>query len=278
MIEGSENNDNNTQQPPPQDNSDDPLLEEAVRRLEDRAVQYRPAEEVQTLACHLAPALTARGIARLAPLHKQRDNNSNTYNLTALQQFVTANPAALSSSTKRRRSSTALVGTGDDGGGGDYEDEQLQGREEDHDDADEAGDTERLLGDTSAIKKRRIVSGSGTDLLRVSSRPSSSFNPGAAAVAVWEDSPEFAVSKTILELARLTLHSLRHADDDADERRSPLRTEDSILSMAGGSRHHREATVAAILPYAPVLRHRHVAVRTLSRACCSFGHDWYVWQ
>ena len=119
-----EEHENDNQQQPHSDD-DDPLLEEAVRRLEDRAVQYRPAEEVQTLACHLAPALTARGIARLAPLHKSSNNynhkHNNTYNLTALQQFVTANPAASSSSsssstTKRRRSSTALVGTTDGGG------------------------------------------------------------------------------------------------------------------------------------------------------------------
>ena len=165
-----------------------------------------------------------------------------------------------------------------------YEDEQLQGgggdggvlvaeEEDDHTADEQAGDSERLLRHQCRQETpSRAQQHSSTDL-----RAHPPYNPGAP---VWEDSPEFAVSKTILELARLTLHSLRVRHDDADERVSPLRTQDSILSMAGGGRHHREATVAAILPYAPVLRHRHVAVRiSLSLSCLlAAGHDRYVWQ
>ena len=45
----------------------DQLIDEAVARLEDRAAMYSSAETVQTVACHLAPAVCRKFLRKATP-------------------------------------------------------------------------------------------------------------------------------------------------------------------------------------------------------------------
>ena len=74
-------------------------------------------------------------------------------------------------------------------------------------------------------------------------------------VAPEEESPEYAVGKVVLELTRLTLESLQQQNIADGAHAAAASAEDSVWASPLAS-----STVASLMPWAPVLRHRHVAV------------------
>ena len=259
------------------DSTYDAVLEEAVQRLQERAVQYREADDCQIVSSHLVPTLARPGLARLAPLHKTTRKGALSsrvtggyYDTTALAEFVTQqqqqqsntattsshnnkpNSSSSKSSKKRRISTGVLVGThandGDNHGDPTLGEatttaaaaaaEQDQEDEEDKMMDDDDEEEEKVLDRASQPPQheRRKTSKFETALRR----------------AAAEDAPEFIVNKTMLELTRLTLESLQQQEEFREDSGSAA-AEDSVWATSS-------STVASIMPFAPVLRHRHVAV------------------
>lgn len=228
------------------DDAYDPVIEQAVARMEDRAALHSAAEGVHVVACHLAPTICKR-ISRLPPLRKKK----KLWDTTELE-IVAQHPLGTSSTTnnnnKQRRQlpdSPAYATPGNDDG-----DDELQYSDLDH--SDEMDDGDNVEG-VAAIKSKK--------------RKSSLIDPRAASFAnASEDSPEFAVLKTLQELARLTVASLSTTTtvslskiDDSTLAEAARQAESVGGAMVSGD---LGSTVAALMHHAPVLRHKHVAVRT----------------
>jgi hypothetical protein len=223
----------------------DELMDEAVRRLEDRAAIYSVAEGVEVVSCHLAPVM-CRTISRLRPLKK--DSKSRFYETEQLLLASCAVAQAPPLPSKRRKL---------DGVAAEDDDDDLHHQSEDEmseDDADLAND------DT---KKRRR---------------GSMDHPTLSSLHHSEDSQEANISRILTELTSLVVQSLKIPKEEEEEGARcatvdwSISMEDSILAEArqskalldnvGGAMVGSDlgATVVSLLHHTPVLRHDHVAV------------------
>lgn len=257
----------------------DAIICEAVNRLEDRAAAYSAAEGVQVVACYLAPTV-AKQISRIPPLSLKKN------------EVVSRNDVSTLIGNLEVRYETKHL-------------EEAWGK---------LGSTAINYGGSGIGKKRRRSLSFATDsngkddekvaILDVSDNEMAVSNDNAKIVASRrsrpedlcplqsissEDSQEYAVSKTLQELIRLTLQSLKQSPSSAESNVGTgmedegegtasdansvnvaltITMQDTILSAAARSGQHQHqsgisdlpSTVASLMHHAPCLRHRHVAV------------------
>jgi hypothetical protein len=253
----------------------DAVIEEVVARLEDRAAMYSAAEAVQMVACHVAPAVCRR-MGRLSAIRKKRSGAYDTFDLEAVVASNHPSQVLALGAKRRRASSKPLLSTpvGDD-------DLAQSGSKMSEDDM---GLEEEPPAAESGEKKEPALSG------KKRRRRSMHDRESISAVAASEDSQEFAVYKTMQELARLTVQSLQESPGTTADIEEPgetaataaaedvdsfsIQMEDSILAVprqpsqrladgvGGGATvagSDLGATAASLMHHLPVLRHDHVA-------------------
>lgn len=254
-------NSGNTEEPGDQETSIDELADTVVSRLEDVAATYSCAESIDVLTNYLAPSL-CKQLSKLPPLKRKRGQNDIEWETSDL---VVVGAMRRSGFKRRRVSETQSLRDQTDSA-----DELNQERE----DLSEAGvgmssDEEQLPGNSNHGVSRRSLE----------------THVGAGS----EDSQEVMVSKTLSDLSALVVASLEpiRTDTDADgglrNGNLSLSVDDSALSepernamavdgvsdiMVTGS--DLGSTVASLMHYATVLRHRHVAVSKLDFAVIKF--------
>ena len=244
----------------------DPLVNTVVARLEHVAATYSVAEGVDVVTCHLVPSIS-RKISKLTALQKRKPGGIewDTAALVAVAKHPTV------SRSKRRRLSTE-----DPSQDNKHDDDAIQDSS-DLDDADEDDqpDEDNDMQVALEDKKRKRNT--------IQRRDSIGHDHSGA-----EDSQEATVIKTLSELASLVVSALEPlsssviaaAADTSEEAPEScqnkgqlvLTIDDSILSESargseegmGGAMAGSDlgSTVAAIMHHAPVLRSRHVAVRS----------------
>jgi hypothetical protein len=242
----------------------DEVATEIVARLEEVAATYSVAEGVDVVACHLAPSL-CRNLAKLSPLKRKRNiytvstsENSLGWE-TAELAAVGANPRT---SFKRKRGSQSptiqhaqLVAAAADLTAGTVSEGGLATSDEEEGHANNNSPANAALKTKPSSRRCSETGDAGT-----------------------EDLLEEICEKNLSDLTSLVVASLEpvRADCDMDGDSGPkgkltLSMEDSSLSER--ARIHVTAgnegvmvgsdlgsTVVALLHYAPVLRHQHVAV------------------
>ena len=265
----------------------DPVLEEAVRRLEDRAAVYSVSEGVEVVSCHLAPYVSRR-ISKLPPIIRkptqQHSSNGNIWDISELLD-IAQNPSSsrFSQSKRRKLSSSGRAQSTAAAGGSNLEE----------DDYDEESETEGMP--PQAMPKRKRISSS-------TERDSILLAAGAA-----EDSQEAFVTKTLSEVALSVAQYLQHENEmqatiilnenkqdkatredgdvetggdskvdptnavtsEAPDNTLTTSIEDSILAQArvvssttnvgGITGSDLGATIASLFHHAPVLRHAQTA-------------------
>ena len=228
----------------------DDLLDDAVRRLENRASIYSVAEGVEVVSCHLAPAI-CRKISRLRPLKKAVGSGYDTKPLVEAAASQLRSSEVFPSKRRKLSSSELRIPQQQDG----FTDLNAE-------ESDEDAMEEDLAGSERDKRRRESVENQS---VRLSSLQS-------------EDSQEANVARILSELISLVVQSLKPPKEEEGEGgRSvildwSISMEDSILAEAaqkkalvdnvGGAMVESDlgASVVSLLHYAPVLRHDHVAV------------------
>lgn len=274
----------------------DAWLDRVVQRLEDRAALYAAAEGVEVLAGHLAPHVCRKWSKLPAMVPRKttrREDNAvvaTVYDTTALAQAVGEGTASSSTPPRRRKlSDTSLAGLSSEEGNvlADYNRMEVDGDEEGGEEVDNDDDQQQhtTLDDAQRKKRRKqsssqLLSSQGrvsVDVLMPPLRRQSTNTTATLAEREFaaEDSQQALATKSWTELALLVTRSLQqplaNTTTDDNSPPSPIALtvdEASILAQATSSSTTRglmsadlSATLASLLPYTPVLRYDHVAVR-----------------
>jgi hypothetical protein len=259
------------------DVEDDAIICDVVNRLEDRAAAYSAAEGVQIVACYLAPAV-AKHVRRvpLLPVRKnQLRNRKHTsyldmlYDTTLLEEGLkkigTTSIYGRSTGRSKKRPRSSDI----------------------ENDIDEEDDVKGGTSDGSENEMETLTNDTKKDAKMKTSRDEEIIEK---VIKVSEDSQEYAVSKTMQELIRVTLKSLKQSpsstmsaigstmEDEEGEvggdsansvnRALSITMHDTILSETVPTSQHQSgisdlpSTVACLMHHTPCLRHRHVAVST----------------
>jgi hypothetical protein len=254
----------------------DVVVQGSVDRLEDRVAMDPTAEDVERVACRLAPVACRRMVrrtkrlGRTATLHALSDHD--------VQLMLSgASNSNLSSTTKRPKLATTASKGPKPSPNHPEEDEDED--ESGLSDAAEDGALDALAGDpvsddTKKRRRRQVSSATAASPSRAS----------LIQLARGEDSPEATVARTLEELVKLVRaystpppKTQQHSalanpaaaeDDDGNRLGFDDALDDSILAQEGRSHRHAggsgegsdlPSTVAALLHHAPLLQATDVA-------------------
>lgn len=240
----------------------DSIIDGVVSRLEDVAATYSAAEGVDVLVSSLAPTI-GRKIGKLPPLKRvysgvpDLPQRRRWEGLWDTRELATVAASPVGGSSKKRRLSEHVSSP--------PQTDEIVAEEDE-------GDNAMKIDKEDGVRNfpRKIEASSAVSRESEGHHDSQSFLVAAAVSA--EDSQESMVVKTLTEMALLVVASLETDDnDDKSNGNTALSVmADSLLSepgpdstdsvgAIGGS--DLGATIVALMHHAPVLRHRHVAVR-----------------
>jgi hypothetical protein len=240
------------------DNDDDDWISRTVRRLEEVGATYSAAEQVEVVACHLAPALCRTMSRRMSS-----DNNSH-HSATTITKPTKLSVLKQSDTTV----SIAKRQKGNDGRS------RLQPRYNDLSDEDD----DQSLSEEIEQQHQDLT---------VFNDPTKKRDRFVVAAAT-EDSLDATVSRILSELssaASQSLQPLGTTTTTVDWSLAAL-TNDSLLAepasstmaavMVGGGS-DLGATVVSLMHHATALRHVDVAVRAVFFCSCACVCGIYVW-